>query len=205
MSSTGRRLNGTHSRVVQLSAFTAILIHICAFCVWPEYVPKIYRLPEEVLRVVELPPEIDVLPPPEEIPRPPLPIPVGTDDNLKDDDTIPPSDLDPWNLPPPPPMTSFDRGPYLPVPDRLPVLMHLEVPRYPEMARKADLEGAVRLLLTVDETGRVIDARVIKTTSEVFNQAAIDAAFRCRFEPALQADRPVRSRIVLPFRFSLRD
>lgn len=77
-------------------------------------------------------------------------------------------------------------------------------PEYPEMARKADLEGVVMVLISLDEFGNVEEATVIQGI-EGLNQAAIDAAIKWKFKPAKCRDIPVRVRIVIPVRFKLED
>ena len=77
-------------------------------------------------------------------------------------------------------------------------------PEYPDLARQAEAEGRVWIRVTIDETGRVIKTEV--ENSEVIpslEKAAMDAARKWLFKPAKQRDKPVRVRIVIPFRFSL--
>jgi len=60
-------------------------------------------------------------------------------------------------------------------------------------------------LVTIDETGRVIAARVVKsTTIQSLNEAAREAAMGWLFTPAKQRDVPVKARIIIPFEFTLR-
>ena len=87
--------------------------------------------------------------------------------------------------------------------DRMPVPIHLEVPAYPEIARRAHIEGLVTVWVKIDRRGRVAEAGVVESTAEMFEEAAIHAAFKCRFHPALQREVPVSCRIVIPFRFTL--
>ncbi len=58
-------------------------------------------------------------------------------------------------------------------------------PMYPASAITAGIEGIVTILVTVDETGRVIRARVVRSDAQSLNDAAIDAAYRYRFAPAM--------------------
>ena len=78
-------------------------------------------------------------------------------------------------------------------------------PDYPDLAIDARSQGTVLVLVTIDETGRVTDAVVIKSdVISVLDQAAIKAAKATPFRPAKQRDVPVTSRVVLPFRFKLK-
>ena len=75
---------------------------------------------------------------------------------------------------------------------------------YPELARQAEAEGVVNLLVTIDESGRVIAAKVQTSDAiESLEKAAIAAAMKWLFKPAKQRDKPVKVRIIIPFRFSL--
>lgn len=78
-------------------------------------------------------------------------------------------------------------------------------PEYPELAIEARSQGTVLVQVTIDETGRVIEAVVVQSDVISFlEQAAIKAAKATPFRPAKQRDVPVPSRVVLPFRFRLK-
>src|SRR5262245_52542139 len=62
-------------------------------------------------------------------------------------------------------------------------------PEYPEMARKARAEGKVILEIVVGRTGEIEDIRVLRS-APLFDQAAIEAVARWRYQPALQSGRP---------------
>ena len=82
----------------------------------------------------------------------------------------------------------------------------LEVkPEYPSLAVEAHSQGTVLVQVTIDETGRVIDAVVLQSdVIGVIDEACLKAARATPFRPAKQRDVPVRSRVVLPYRFALR-
>jgi periplasmic protein TonB len=78
-------------------------------------------------------------------------------------------------------------------------------PEYPEVAIAARSQGTVLVLITIDETGTVTDAVVIKSdVISALEAAALKAAKATPFRPAKQRDVPVVSRVVLPFRFKLK-
>jgi protein TonB len=63
---------------------------------------------------------------------------------------------------------------------------------YPEAARRLGAEGTVLLRLSVGADGRVASAEVVQGSGfPVLDRAAREAALRCRFDPALEAGRPV--------------
>jgi len=76
-------------------------------------------------------------------------------------------------------------------------------PNYPIEARRSGLAGEVLVEFTVDETGVVLDPRAIRSSDRVFEEAAVRAVARWRFEPGLRGGRPVRFRMAVPIVFSI--
>ncbi len=77
-------------------------------------------------------------------------------------------------------------------------------PVYPEIARKAGVEGKVIAHLWIDKKGQVREVKIIKSDSDIFNQAVIDAAKQWTFAPALMKNGPVAVWLAVPFIFSLK-
>lgn len=66
-------------------------------------------------------------------------------------------------------------------------------PRYPEDARRRGIEGNVKLMLKIDELGRVRSAEVVESHPPgLFDEAALSAFSSARFQPATRDGRPVR-------------
>jgi protein TonB len=76
-------------------------------------------------------------------------------------------------------------------------------PSYTEEARRARVEGRVRLELDVDEQGVVTAARVLEGLGYGLDEAALAAAKNLRFAAAQQDGRAVASRFILAMRFLL--
>jgi protein TonB len=76
-------------------------------------------------------------------------------------------------------------------------------PAYTAPARQAEIEGVVKIEVTVDDTGKVIAARVVTPLGYGLDEAATAAAKRWTFEPATKCGRPVMGTATLPFRFKL--
>jgi periplasmic protein TonB len=74
-----------------------------------------------------------------------------------------------------------------------PVEISHESPKYPEMAGLTQKIGTVWIQALVDKEGKVRDARVLKPSgSNVgFEEAAVEAAYKNRYKPAIQNGRPV--------------
>jgi TonB family protein len=75
------------------------------------------------------------------------------------------------------------------------------MPEYPRNAAERDASGSVAVEFTVDENGDVRDARVVESTNEVFNRAALSAIGRWEFEPVTENTRPVPVRARIKFTF----
>jgi protein TonB len=100
---------------------------------------------------------------------------------------------------------------YFPEPDvfvpveQMPVLIHEEKPVYPEMAELTEKTGTVWVKALVDKEGRVRDALVVKPsgTNVGFEEAALEAAYKNRYNPAIQNGQPVAVWVAYPVEFKL--
>jgi protein TonB len=79
------------------------------------------------------------------------------------------------------------------------------IPKYPEMALRAGLEGTVWVKILVDKDGKPKKAVVIKSTVDILNDAAVEAAMQFVFTPAIMNNGAVRVWVAMPFRFYLKD
>lgn len=86
-----------------------------------------------------------------------------------------------------------------------PRLLSGAVPAYPEDLRRQGIEGAVRVRLVVDREGTVEAAEIAATSGYgTMDSAAVEAVYRYRFSPALNAyQQPVRCVVVQTVRFQL--
>jgi len=75
--------------------------------------------------------------------------------------------------------------------------------RYPELARRAGIEGTVFITFVVDEEGGVMDAEVVRGIGGGTDEAALEAVREARFVPGRHRGEPVRVRMALPVRFRL--
>lgn len=78
-------------------------------------------------------------------------------------------------------------------------------PVYPAAAQARDLEGWVLIEFDVLQDGQVVNARVVESSSRIFERAALRAAYRFRFKPRVVEGVPrPTSGIRNLFRFELR-
>ncbi len=88
---------------------------------------------------------------------------------------------------------------YIPTPDDFiaveeqPVKIQDVLPKYPEIARKAGIEGTVWVKALVDKSGNVRDAIILKESgaNAGFEEAALEAAKQIKWKPAMQNKQPV--------------
>lgn len=76
-------------------------------------------------------------------------------------------------------------------------------PTYPFEARHNGLVGEVVVEFTVDEMGNVHAPTVARSSNRVFDEAALRAVARWKFEPGKRDGRAVRFRMALPIVFTL--
>lgn len=79
------------------------------------------------------------------------------------------------------------------------------LPLYPDLARRAGLQGTVILLVVVEADGSVGEIEVIRSPDQRwgFDLAAIGAVKEWRYEPALMNDKPVAAYIQVMVEFAL--
>ena len=202
-----------YRKVFELSIILSLLLLILAF----KYFPRVeseklaVEAAQELVDVedVELTKQETAPPPP---PKPPIPIEAPSDDELEDieiEDTE--IDLEEVIAAPPPPVEEED--------DEIPVEFFVaveEMPEpiggirgiqqkivYPEIAKRAGVQGRVYVKAFVDESGTVKKAEVIKGIGAGCDEAAVDAVMRTRFKPGKQRGKPVRVQVSIPILFKL--
>jgi protein TonB len=96
-------------------------------------------------------------------------------------------------------------APVRPAPALIPPRPRAEIlPAYPRSARRAGLEGVVKVVAMIDDSGMVTHAEVaVSSGHPTLDQAALEAVQRAFFAPAVQDGKPVACRIVVPIRFKL--
>lgn len=87
-------------------------------------------------------------------------------------------------------------------PPAKPKLLNLPQPAYTDQARAAGIEGKVRVELTVDATGKVVDAKVLSGLGHGLDEAAVAAARAATFEGAVRCGKPTSATFTIAMRFS---
>ena len=84
-----------------------------------------------------------------------------------------------------------------------PEFIHREPAIYPEIAKKMGIQGRVTVEVTIDAQGKPIQARIVKSASDVFNEAAVEAVMKYTFKPAMMSTGPVTTKIMIPIDFRM--
>ncbi len=151
-------------------------------------------------------------PPP---PKPPVPVEVPNDEELMDEELDLDASLDidepvESSPPPPEPEEEEEEEPEVFVvveemPELIGGLAALQQQiNYPEMAKKAGVEGRVIVQFVVDEEGRVLDPQVVRGLGAGLDEEAVRAVQQAEFTPGQQRGQAVRVRMSLPITFRLR-
>ncbi len=177
------------------------------------------RVERDVKKVdkVDIVINVDDIPPTEQTKRPPAParpaIPIESEDEeIPEDATIETTEIDLSELPPPPPPPSeeedasasifvaYDEPPQ-PIGGFAAIQKKLV---YPEIARKAGVEGRVFVKVLIDEKGNVAATQIIKSLgNNGCDEAAVAAIKAVKWKPAKQRDKPVKVWVSIPVVFKL--
>jgi protein TonB len=114
-----------------------------------------------------------------------------------------------FDAPPPPPPIEDDEPEIFVVVENMPEMIGgqqalYSVLRYPDIARRAGIEGRVIIQFVVDEQGNVQNPIVVRSAGGGgLDEAAIEAIKRVRFTPGMQRGRPVKVQMTQPVIFRL--
>ncbi len=75
---------------------------------------------------------------------------------------------------------------------------------YPEMAKSAKLEGKVYVLVLINESGSVDDAKVIKGIGLGCDEAAIKAIKKAKFSPGKNGGAAIKAKLTMAINFKLK-
>ena len=190
------------------------VLHVSIFAFWPQLTAEDFSFENTELEMIELPPEIEIPPPPQQIARPATPI-IATAD-IDEDITIAPTTFEDnpvEDLPPPPDEVATDISaaptftPYTVAPS---ILNRDEVVRamereYPPLLRDAGIGGTVRVYFFIDENGRVVERQIDASSGhQALDDAAMAVSEIYRFSPALNRDKKVPVWVSFPITFQVR-
>ncbi len=206
LNSANAQFKAQYPKYLRWASLVAFILTALIWTFFPDIQTKPYKLRQEEFEVVDIDDQevIDIPPPPKEAPPPPKVIEAAPDDEVTDDveiaDTL--MDLDSAITSS---MPSYDVGgdEGFVASSENPKIVHWQKPEYPEIARKAQMEGTVLVKVLVGPDGSVKDAQIIQGVNPMLNTAALTAARKCKFIPGKQRNIPVKAWMALPFNFRL--
>jgi len=87
--------------------------------------------------------------------------------------------------------------------DKAPEVLLSVTPVYPTKLRERGIQGVATVELLIDSTGRVIEAKAVRSTMPEFAARAEAAAAQWTFRPAESAGKKITSRVMIPFEFTM--
>jgi protein TonB len=205
-------LRAKYGKVFEISIILSLAIMIVAFKFFPKLEKSQVDLegPQELFTVEDIQhTKQENRPPPP--PKPPIPIEAPSEDVLEDIE-IGDTEIDineQMEAPPPPKEEKVEEEPtYFVAVEEMPepiggIKAIQEKIVYPEIAKRAGVEGKVYVLAFVDETGNVTKAQVLKGIGAGCDEAALDAVLKTKFKPGKQRGKPVKVQVSIPIIFKL--
>lgn len=207
-------LMAKYKKVFEISLIIALALLIVAFKFFPDLKGQdvVTEGPQELFQVEQIDQtKQENRPPPP--PKPPIPIEAPSSDVLEDieigDTEI---DISEQQDAPPPPKEDkkvVEEEPvYFVAVEEMPEPIGGigEIQKkivYPEIAKRAGVEGKVYVLAFVDESGVVTDAKIIKGIGAGCDEAALDAVKKTKFKPGKQRGKAVKVQVSIPVVFRL--
>lgn len=201
-----------YRKLIEASLVLALLFCIVLFQAFKRFERKEGQKKFEVAKIetIEVPQtqQEKIAPPPS---RPAIPIESESED-IPDDVTIDDTDINFEEIPPPPPpppvedeaatfFVAYDEPPQ-PIGGFEAIQKKLV---YPEIARKAGIEGTVTVYANINEKGDVINTKIlVPLGNSGCNEAAVAAIKAVKWKPAKQRDKPVTVWVSIPVKFKLK-
>ena len=184
---------------------SSLILFILAFLFVPYAEPEAYKLKREIVTMVE---EISAQmekfeePPPLERPK----VAVEAESEVAEEEvveTIAATEFQEDLIRTIPTGPDIEIVPYYKV-EVKPRPIYQQKPRYPDLARRAGIEGQAVVKALVDIDGSVMDAQILKSSgNQMLDESALAAARQWRFSPAKQRDKFVRVYVSIPINFRL--
>ncbi|MGQ9798959.1 MAG: energy transducer TonB [Ignavibacterium sp.] len=208
-------LMAKYKRVFEISLIAALVLMIVAFKFFPDFGGKEVKVegPQELFTVEDIQQtKQENRPPPP--PKPPIPIEAPSEEVLEDIE-IGETEIDiNANVEAPPPPKEDKKIIVEEEPQYFVAVEEMPEPIggiqaiqqkivYPEIAKRAGVEGKVYVLAFVDENGDVRDAKIMKGIGAGCDEAALEAVKKTKFKPGKQRGKPVKVQVSIPVVFKL--
>ncbi len=208
-------LKRKYQRIFEISIIISLVLIISAFKFFPQFEKETVKLegPQELVNVEDVvKTKQESAPPPP--PKPPIPIEAPSDDVLEDI-AIGSTEIDineQVSAPPPPPKQEVKEEEdeavfFVAVEEQPEPIGGIEAIQkkivYPEIAKRAGVQGRVFIKAFVNEVGDVVKAEIIKGIGAGCDEAAVQAVMQTKFKPGKQRGKSVRVQVSIPVVFKL--
>jgi protein TonB len=199
-----RDLKMMYGVYLRVGMFSSLILVILVFLLVPYSEPQPYKLKTEIVTMVE---EISAQmekyeePPPMERPK----VAVEAESEVAEEavETIATTEFQEDLIRTMPTGPDIEIVPYYKV-EVKPQPVFNPVPKYPELAKQAGIEGTTVVKMLVDIDGSVREVKILKSSgNQMLDQSALAAAKQSKFTPAKQRDKFVRVWVSRPFKFKL--
>jgi protein TonB len=199
-----RDLKMMYGVYLRVGMFSSLILVILVFLLVPYSEPQPYKLKTEIITMVE---EISAQmekyeePPPMERPK----VAVEAESEIAEEavETMATSEFQEDMIRTMPTGPDIEIVPYYKV-EVKPQPVFNPIPKYPELAKQAGIEGTTVIKMLVDIDGSVMEVKILKSSgNQMLDQSALAAAKNSKFTPAKQRDKFVRVWVSRPFRFKL--
>lgn len=199
-----RDLKMMYGVYLRVGMFSSLMLVILVFLLVPYSEPQPYKLKTEIITMVE---EISAQmekyeePPPMERPK----VAVEAESEVAEEavETMATSEFQEDLIRTMPTGPDIEIVPYYKV-EVKPQPVFNPIPKYPELAKQAGIEGTTVIKMLVDIDGSVMEVKILKSSgNQMLDQSALAAAKNSKFTPAKQRDKFVRVWVSRPFRFKL--
>jgi protein TonB len=197
-----KKMYGVYLRV---GIFSSIILFIVLFSFVPYAEPKPYELKKEIVTMVEeITAQMEKFEEPPPMERPKVAVEAETDIAEEEAvETIAATEFQEDLIRTVPTGPEIEIVPYYKV-EVKPQPVSIPMPQYPELARKAGIEGNAVVKALVDIDGSIASVSILKSSgNQMLDQAALVAAKNAKFTPAKQRDKHVRVYVSIPIRFTL--
>ncbi|MCB9207318.1 MAG: energy transducer TonB [Ignavibacteriales bacterium] len=203
-----------YQKVFEVSLVFALILIIGAFRYFPNIKTQTQQMEffQELIEVDDIISTHDNLKPPTP-PKPPIPIEAPVDDQLTDIE-INNTEIDyDANMTKPQLLFEEDNSEefdiFIPIAEIMPepiggIQAIQQKIIYPEIAKRAGIQGKVFITAFVDEKGDVKKAEITKGIGASCDETALEAVLNTKFKPGFQRERPVKVKITIPISFRLK-
>lgn len=196
-----KMMYGVYLRAGMLAS---LVIFILGFLFVPYAEPEAYKLKREIVTMVEqISAQMEKFEEPPPLERPKVAVEAESEVAEEAVETIAATEFQEELIRTMPTGPEIEIVPYYKV-EVKPQPVFQQKPRYPDLARRAGIEGQTVVKALVDIDGSVMDVQVLKSSgNQMLDEAALAAARQWKFSPAKQRDKFVRVYVSIPINFRL--